>query len=61
MSKTFKEIAEESESRMNIIGQNGNDGLHYDYIVDDVQWTQTRTDDPKIDKSQLENPPTQDK
>ena len=40
-----KDNYEENDDRMNIIGQNGNDGLHYDKIVennlqegDEVYW-----------------------
>jgi dimeric dUTPase (all-alpha-NTP-PPase superfamily) len=29
-----KEYYEENDRRMNIIGQNGNDGLHYDKVVE---------------------------
>lgn len=29
-----KDNYEENDDRMNIIGQNGNDGLHYDKVVD---------------------------
>jgi hypothetical protein len=29
-----KDNYEENDERMNIIGQNGNDGLHYDKIAD---------------------------
>jgi hypothetical protein len=33
-SKMSEEFYEENDRRMNIIGQNGNDGLHYDKIAD---------------------------
>jgi len=40
-----KDNYEENDERMNIIGQNGNDGLHYDKVVennlqegDEVYW-----------------------
>ena len=31
---SFQEFYEKNDRRMNIIGQNGNDGLHYDKIAD---------------------------
>ena len=34
MLKISKDNYEENDERMNIIGQNGNDGLHYDKIAD---------------------------
>ena len=44
MSKLFENYTEEQEERMNIIGQNGNEGLHY---------VQTTTMDQLGDPNQL--------
>ena len=44
-SKETLELEEAMEKRMDIIGQNGNDGLHYDeanYLYDKTNWSNKR-------------------
>lgn len=64
MSRVFESYREDLEDqldgRMNIIGQNGNDGLHYQFenttmsTNGNVIWNESRTDKQPGDPNQLE-------
>ncbi len=38
VEEELNRMEKENEKRMNVIAQNGNDGLHYDNMTEDQQW-----------------------